>query len=237
MPSAILPKVNSTIHSRFWRVISRSGTRNSKNLLPCQGKLLSQKSGLAPSLPCSTLLVADATRHSFSSLHQGKSMAASSSKPVFGDLYVDDLIASTGNGLDFTKPAGVFFNDRSRSSFLKASLSLRRKESFNSRLISAHVGPWSRNFHTSSMCYAAGAAQDVSLDGNSNDEQLANSTVLSDQYVLSSVVYFDSSIVCLFVFFVIFGYLWILIFFFFFSIHRFSLLGLQFRDVQVHAFT
>lgn len=187
MPSAILPKVNSTIHSRFWRVISRSGTRNSKNLLPCQGKLLSRKSGLAPSLPCSTLLVADATRYSFSSLHQGKSMAASSSKPVFGDLYVDDLIASTGNGLDFTKPAGVFFNDRSRSSFLKASLSLRRKESFNSRLISAHVGPWSRNFHTSSMCYAAGAAQDVSLDGNSNDEQLANSTILSDQYVLSSL--------------------------------------------------
>ncbi|KAK9948657.1 hypothetical protein M0R45_004223 [Rubus argutus] len=181
MPSAILPKVNSTIHSRFWRVIRQGGTRNSKNLLPYQGKLLSQKPGLARSLPCSTLLVADATRYSFSSLHQGKSMAASSSKPVFGDLYVDDLIASTGNGLDFTKPAGVFFNDRSRSSFLKASLSLRRKESFNSRLISAHVGPWSRNFHTSSMCYAAGAAQDVSLDGNSNDEQLANSTVLSDQ--------------------------------------------------------
>ncbi|KAM5576224.1 putative protein phosphatase 2C 80 [Rosa sericea] len=186
MPTAILPKVNSTIHSGFWRVISQSGIRNSKNLVPCQGKLLSQNSGLARSLPCSTLLVPDTSRYSFGSLNQGKSMAASSSKPVFGgDLYVDDLIASSGNGLDFTKPAGVFFNDRSRSSFLKASLSLRRKESFNGRLVSVHVGPWLRNFHaSSSMCYAAGAAQNVSVDGNSNEEQLANSTVLADQPVL-----------------------------------------------------
>lgn len=185
MQSGILPKVNTRICSSIWRVLSGSGLRNSKTLLPCQGKFLSRNSGLSCSLPYSTLLIPNTARYNFSPLHKGKSMAASSSTPVFGDVYVDDLISSCGNSLDFTKPTAVYFNDRCQSSFLKASVSFRKKESYNSHLISVHVGPWLRNFHnSSSMCCAAGAAHNVSFDGNSSDEQLANSTILSDPPIL-----------------------------------------------------
>ncbi|XP_048438634.1 probable protein phosphatase 2C 80 [Pyrus x bretschneideri] len=53
---------------------------------------------------------------------------------------------------------------------------------FNSRLISVHVGPWLRDIQTSSsLCNATGAAHNLTFDGNSNDEQPANSTILSDQ--------------------------------------------------------
>ncbi|TQE09105.1 hypothetical protein C1H46_005258 [Malus baccata] len=182
MRSGILPKVNTAVCSSIWRVIGGSRPGNSKTLLPCRGKFLSRSLGLSCSLPYSTPLISDATRHSSSPLRKGKFMAASSSAPVFGDVYVDDLISSCGNSLDLSKPTGVYFNDRRQSSFQKASLSLRKKESFNGRLISVHVGPWLRNFYTtSSMCYATGAAHNVTFDGNSNDEQPANSTILSDQ--------------------------------------------------------
>ncbi|XLS93848.1 hypothetical protein HN51_069856 [Arachis hypogaea] len=38
-----------------------------------------------------------------------KSMATSPSKSVLGDVYVDDLVSSCSSGVDFTKPAGVYF--------------------------------------------------------------------------------------------------------------------------------
>ncbi|KAM1202409.1 hypothetical protein ACFX15_017949 [Malus domestica] len=37
-------------------------------------------------------------------LRKGKSMAASSSTPVFGDVYVDELISSCRNSFDLSKP-------------------------------------------------------------------------------------------------------------------------------------
>lgn len=94
-------------------------------------------------------------------------MAASSSTPVLGDVYVDGLISSCGTSFDLSKPTGVYFSDRRQSSLLKASLSLREKESFNSRLISVHVGPWLRDIQTSSsLCNATGAAHNLTFDGN-----------------------------------------------------------------------
>ncbi|RYR67885.1 hypothetical protein Ahy_A03g014337 isoform G [Arachis hypogaea] len=38
-----------------------------------------------------------------------KSMATSPSKAMLGDVYVDDLVSSCSSGVDFTKPAGVYF--------------------------------------------------------------------------------------------------------------------------------
>ncbi|KAF3439053.1 hypothetical protein FNV43_RR17328 [Rhamnella rubrinervis] len=124
-------------------------------------------------------------------------MAASSSKSVFGDVHVDDVITSCGNALDFAKPSGVFFNDRSRRSCHKASVSFRRKGPLNRHLAfggfvadvtrrncssNILVGPWLRNLHNSfSICHSASAAHDVSFDGNSCDELLTNSSILSQQ--------------------------------------------------------
>lgn len=195
MPSGILSKLNTRIFSGFSRVIT--GQRNSKDLLLQQGILFSRNSGLSLSLPYSTTLLPDISRLSLSCSRKGKSMAASSSKSVFGDVYVDDVITSCGNALDFTKPSGVFFNDRSRSSCHKASVSFRRKEPLNSHLTCGYfvadvarsncspnvlVGTSMRNLHTSfSMCHFASAAYDVSFDGNSRDEQCTNSSILPQQ--------------------------------------------------------
>ncbi|KAG5245613.1 protein phosphatase [Salix suchowensis] len=108
------------------------------------------------------------------------SMAASSSKAVFGDVHIDDMIAACGNGLEFSKPSGVFFSDRTRSSCIKASVKMRNRELPNSRLV--YLGPLLKNLYSSSsVCFSAGAAQDVSLDGNSREEQLEDSTMVSGQ--------------------------------------------------------
>ncbi|KAJ9177144.1 hypothetical protein P3X46_012390 [Hevea brasiliensis] len=119
------------------------------------------------------------------------SMAASSSKPVFGDVHIDDIITTCGNVLEFSKPSGVYFADRSRATCLKASMRMRNGELPNSRLICGYssfdasnfvLGPFSKNFHTMpSSQFSAGAARDVSFDGNSREEQLGNSTVVSGQ--------------------------------------------------------
>ncbi|KAG6766842.1 hypothetical protein POTOM_028017 [Populus tomentosa] len=124
------------------------------------------------------------------------SMAASSSKAVFGDVHIDDLIATCVNGLEFPKPSGVFFSDRSRSSCLKASVKMRNGELPKSRLVWGNLmldaikrngkannlvlGPLLKNLYSSSSVCAFGrAAQDVSFDGNSSEEQSVDSTVVS----------------------------------------------------------
>jgi len=136
------------------------------------------------------------------------SMAASSSKAVFGDVHIDDMIATCGNGLEFSKPSAVFFSDRSRSSCLKSSVKMRNRELPNSRLVCGNfmldamrgngkannlvVGTLLKNLYSSSsVCFSAGAAQDVSFDGNSRKEQVVDFTVVSGQYVLLSSVCFN----------------------------------------------
>ncbi|KAJ6929985.1 protein phosphatase 2C 80 isoform X2 [Populus alba x Populus x berolinensis] len=125
-------------------------------------------------------------------------MAASSSKAVFGDVHIDDMIAICGNGLEFSKPSAVFFSDRSRSSCLKSSVKMRNRELPNSRLVCGNfmldamrgngkannlvVGTLLKNLYSSSsVCFSARAAQDVSFDGNSREEQVVDSTVVSGQ--------------------------------------------------------
>ena len=154
-------------------------------------------------------LIPDTDRLSMSNLCLKKSMAASGSKTVSGDIHIDEKVAN-GNLSNFAKPTGVFFNDRSLSSCRKASMSLRNQEPPNRSLVCGYLifdvmrrncisnpldGPWFKNFlKSSSSCYSAGAAPDVSFGGSSSDEQLSKSAASSDQYVFSSCA---SSMFCL----------------------------------------
>ncbi|XP_052876843.1 probable protein phosphatase 2C 80 [Gossypium arboreum] len=131
-----------------------------------------------------------------------KTMAVSSSKAVFGDVYMDELVASCGNGLDFLKPSGVYFADRSQSSCQKASLILRKQEQRNNRLVCGYnfcdavqrntgynlpFGPRMKNIHTSSLsCTSSRAAHDLSFDGSSKDERAASLPVKNKSFRLVS---------------------------------------------------
>ncbi|KAL5821445.1 hypothetical protein ACOSQ3_023327 [Xanthoceras sorbifolium] len=202
MPAGALTKLNPTVCSGFRRVIigQRFGYFNSKSLQLGQGNLLFRNSGSSEFLPYSIRLLSETTQFNLGGLCKRNSMAASGTKAVFGDVHVDDLVTGCGNGLDFTKPSGVYFSDRSRSSCQKTSMSLRKKESPNNGICcgffifdsvrrncnsNAIIWPWLKNIHTlSSACFSAGAAHDVSFDGSSCDEQLGNSTTASDQALL-----------------------------------------------------
>ena len=121
-------------------------------------------------------------------------MAASASKAVVGEVYVDELITSCSNAPDFTKPTGVYFKDRARRGYSRASVTLRSIplsvgcSAFdstwrNKNLIVLH-GPFMKSLSASSFaCFLAGAAHDVSFDGGTVDEQLADSSMSSEQYV------------------------------------------------------
>ncbi|MFQ6634190.1 hypothetical protein Gotur_011708, partial [Gossypium turneri] len=155
-----------------------------------QVKFLSVNSGLIQSFFYSGKSLSDnrCIRNPF--CLRAKTMAVSGSKAVFGDVYMDELIASCGNGLDFLKPSGVYFADRSQSSCQKASLILRKQEQRNNRLVCRYnfcdavqrntgynlpFGPRMKSIHTSSLfCTSSRAAHDVSFDGSSKDERAAS---------------------------------------------------------------
>ncbi|KAJ0097584.1 hypothetical protein Patl1_28890 [Pistacia atlantica] len=193
MPAAALTKLNPTVCSGFTRVC------NSTRFFG-QGKLFLGKSRSSEFLPYSIRLLSETSGFNLSGPCERSSMAASGTKAVFGDVYIDDLVSCCSNGLDFTKPSSVYFNDRSQSRCRKASVSLRKQElprngllcgyfvfdsvrkTWNSNIL---VGPWLKNIHTSSpVCFSAGAAHDVSFDGGSHDEQLGSSSIASDETIL-----------------------------------------------------
>ncbi|XP_062102362.1 probable protein phosphatase 2C 80 isoform X2 [Humulus lupulus] len=176
MPSSFLSKLNLSVFSGFERAVT--GKQNSIKSILGRGKLFSRNLVNYPS--------------------EAKTMAASNSKSLIGDVYVDDVITNCGNALEFSKPTGVFFNDKTRTSCQRASLSFRRMELSNSQQLTCRfiladvtrkncntnlvVGPQFRNIHTSPLaCYSAGAAHDVSFDGSSRDEQLSSSTISPEQ--------------------------------------------------------
>ncbi|XP_028775612.1 probable protein phosphatase 2C 55 [Neltuma alba] len=125
-------------------------------------------------------------------------MAASTSKAFLGDIYVDDIATSCSSALDIvTKHTGVYFKDRSRKGCLRANVDIRRPEPLyrplSSRYSVFHAnwrkqnsslrhGPWLKNFSvTSPACFSAGPAQEVSCDGSTPDDQLANSSLSLEQ--------------------------------------------------------
>ncbi|KAB2094691.1 hypothetical protein ES319_A02G177500v1 [Gossypium barbadense] len=112
-------------------------------------------------------------------------MAVSGSKVVFGDVYVDELVSSCGNGFEFLKPKGVYFADRSHISCRKAGMVLRKQEqplfvcghyvsptmSRNSKY-NPPFGPRIKSIRTSPLpCSSSRAVHDVSFDGSSSDDQ------------------------------------------------------------------
>ncbi|KAE8709529.1 putative protein phosphatase 2C 80 [Hibiscus syriacus] len=114
-------------------------------------------------------------------------MAVSGSKAVFGDVYVDELLASCWNGFGFLKPKGVYFADRSHTSCRKACMLLRQQEqshfacgyyisattSRNSKC-NPPFGPRIKSIHASSLSSSARAVHDVSFDGSYSGEQTTN---------------------------------------------------------------
>ncbi|KAB5547673.1 hypothetical protein DKX38_011079 [Salix brachista] len=164
------------------------------------GALLKLSFGLSRAMLSinSVSLVSSASQFSSRRSLARTSMAASFSKAVFGDVHIDDLIATCGNGLEFPKSSGVFFSDRSRSSGVKASVKMRNGELPKSLLVCGNairkngnannlvLGPILKNLYSSSSVCVSGRAQDVSFDGNFSEEQLVDSTAVSGLYVLSS---------------------------------------------------
>ncbi|KAK2977026.1 hypothetical protein RJ640_011084 [Escallonia rubra] len=118
-------------------------------------------------------------------------MATSGSVSASGDLIVDTLISSCGNVSSFAKPAGVFFGDRSRQSWNKASMSMRKREPNDKHMVystwgscnsNPFVGPRSKKYCISSSTFSSdGAIPEVSSDGSSSDEQVASLAISSDQ--------------------------------------------------------
>ncbi|KAI3412355.1 Protein phosphatase [Psidium guajava] len=176
MPSIALSRLNTTVLCGFQRALVERQLQKSANLLlQC---------------PRSTVLSTEVV-HRPSRVQRRISMAASGSKAVSGDVYMDGLLSSGGNTVDFTKPSGVFFFDRSHRSCQRASVSLRRREPCNGHLVCGYsryheewttcisnlsVGPQHRAFQTSLFArYNDGAAQDISFEGNPSSD-LATST-------------------------------------------------------------
>ncbi|KAE8655104.1 putative protein phosphatase 2C 80 [Hibiscus syriacus] len=189
MPAILLSKLKPAICTGFQRSLTRKPVQlsSSPSSLLRQLKFLSLNSGLDQSLPYSDKSISDkrCIRNPF--CIRTKTMAVSGSKAVFGDVYVDELVSSCGNGLDFLNPTGVYFADRSHSSCHKASLILRKREQHNNRFVCGYIicdgvqgntkynppfGHRMKSTHTSSLpCTSARAAHDVSFDGSSKDEQ------------------------------------------------------------------
>ncbi|XVF15723.1 hypothetical protein REPUB_Repub09cG0180200 [Reevesia pubescens] len=193
MPVLLLSKLNPVFYTGFQREITGKKVRlfNSTSSLLRHQRLLSANSGLTRFLPYSSNSISDNRFISNQLYNRAKTMAVSGSKAVFGDVYVDELVASCGNGLDFFKPTGVYFADRSHSSCEKASMILRKGERPNNRVVCGYYicdamprntkynppfVPRMKSIHTSSLsCSSAtGAAHDVSFDGSSKDEQTAS---------------------------------------------------------------
>ncbi|KAG8478267.1 hypothetical protein CXB51_028010 [Gossypium anomalum] len=192
MPAVVFSKLKPVVFTGFQRSLTGKQVplSDSASSLLRQLKFLSVNSGLIRSFSYSGKSLSDnrCIRNPF--CLRAKTMAVSGSKAVFGDVYMDELVASCGNGLDFLKPSGVYFADRSQSSCQKASLILRKQEQRNNRLVCGYnfcdavqrntgynlpFGPRMKSIHTSSLsCTSSRAAHDLSFDGSSKDERAAS---------------------------------------------------------------
>ncbi|KAI4330343.1 hypothetical protein MLD38_028641 [Melastoma candidum] len=119
MPSAALTRLSPTVSLSFQRVVSHRELRHSSS---CVSIVFGQ---------CD---FSGSLRYLSSRWEKRNGMAASGTKAVAGEVYVDGLISSNGNAVDFTKPSGVFF-DRGRRSFERGSVSTKRKVTSETRLI------------------------------------------------------------------------------------------------------
>ena len=134
-----------------------------------------------------------------------KPMAASGSRAVIGGYLVDTLklnehLSSSPSCAD------IFYGNKSSNSCIKARMSLKKHEKPNTSPIYGYfmysvgkrwcnfnpsLGSGSRAFHSSlPSSLSAGTAPDVSFDNSGREEQVANSSVSSEEYVLWAVSVF-----------------------------------------------
>ncbi|KAK4599700.1 hypothetical protein RGQ29_009652 [Quercus rubra] len=130
-------------------------------------------------------------------VHLNKAMAACGSRAVLGECSLDNL-ASRHKRLPLTTDSSsIVYSNRGSESCRKASMSLKKREQPNDNVIYGYficnavkrwcishpyTGSGPRDFHsTSSTCFSAGTAPDVSFDNSAREEQLANSTDSSEQ--------------------------------------------------------
>lgn len=182
MPAGILSKFNAIIYCSFRYAITQQ-----QGVPP----LLYRNSSQSFSSLRSTSFLSDTSLSSSIRTLINKSMAASTSKAVLGDVCIDGIISSRSTTVDFKKPGAVYFNDIGGKSYLSANLSLRRKYPLNGSL---HIGlstfdansrfhyqPWLKNFSTTFTAnYFVQAARNVSFDNSTCNEQPANSSPLPD---------------------------------------------------------
>lgn len=187
MVSGIRSTLNATFYYRFQEAITR------QQVVP---RSLYRNSALSLFLLHSTSFLSDTTRCLSILTPKTKLMAASTSKAFLGDIYVDDIVTSCSSALDVTKHTGVYFKDRSRKGCLRAIVDIRRPEPLwappssgysiyyaNRRKQNSCLfhGPGLKNLSvTSPAFFSAEAAQHVSCDGSTCDDQLAS----PDQYVI-----------------------------------------------------
>ncbi|PPS14407.1 hypothetical protein GOBAR_AA06172 [Gossypium barbadense] len=176
MPAVVFSKLKPVVFTGFQRSLTGKQVplSDSANSLLRQLKFLSVNSGLIQSFSYSGKSLSDnrCIRNLF--CLRAKTMAVSSSKAVFGDVYMDELVASCGNGLDFLKPSG-------------------RNTGYN-----LPFGPRMKNIDTSSLsCTSSRAAHDLSFDGSSKDERAASLPLFSSilrrylhMYLFSTVWFF-----------------------------------------------
>jgi len=187
----IFSRPNATIYFRIREAVTRQ-----------QGvpAALYRSSGLSLCSLYSNCVLPGSTHCSSSHTLNTKPMATvSHSNAVLGDVYVDGLVSGCGV-LDFTKPAVVYFKDKTLNGCRRGSVNLRRQQplsgplSFGSSTFDVNWrirdssllhGSWLKNFCTSSSaCPSAGASRSVSFDGGPPDEQLSNTPFSPDLYVI-----------------------------------------------------
>lgn len=143
--------------------------------------------------------LSDSSQSSLSVNCHNKLMAASSSKAVSGELFVDYLSSRGGKLSLLTNNAGVSYVIRSLEGCRRARMSLKNSNQSNNHpfheyiLFNVAKRCWNffpmleaglRGFHSSSpTSFSSGAAPESSFNAASCEEQLASSSASSEQYV------------------------------------------------------
>ncbi|RVW50409.1 putative protein phosphatase 2C 55 [Vitis vinifera] len=141
----------------------------------------------------------------FSYVSQKTPMAACSPRAVLGDCHLDNFISRHVHLSVSIKNGSNFHGNRGFNSCRKASMSLTIQEQSNNCLLygyfiynaakrrsnsNPYILSGLRDFHGSlSACYSAGTAPDMSFHNSQLEEQLANSSVSSEQYVLMRLMF------------------------------------------------
>ncbi|ESW28911.1 hypothetical protein PHAVU_002G028000 [Phaseolus vulgaris] len=189
MMPGIFSRPNATIYCRI-----RKGLTGQQGV---PAALYRRSSGLSLCSLYSKFFLPGSTHCSSSHTLNAKSMATTShSNAVLGDVYFDGLISGCGSVLDFTKPAVMYFKDKTLKGCLRGGVNLGRPQplfgplSFGSSTFDSNWrirdssllhGSWLKNFCTSSSASpSAGAAHAVSFDGSPPGEQLSNSSFTPD---------------------------------------------------------